>query len=111
MTVPAAASRRWRFPTGGSCRPAARCSARGTRPTASSSTSSAWRVEPSYVADPGEISWGLVDGVHVGDELPWMTDAERADAERIERAFAALAADVDPDDPWSSPRRGARSTR
>jgi monoamine oxidase len=23
-------------------------------------------VEPSYVADPGEISWGLADGVFVG---------------------------------------------
>ena len=24
-------------------------------------------IEPSYVNDPGEISWGLDDGVHVGD--------------------------------------------
>src|SRR6516162_8856207 len=34
-------------------------------------------VEPSYVADPGEISWGLVDGVFVGDDVPWMNEAER----------------------------------
>ena len=40
-------------------------------------------IEPSYVADPGEISWGLVDGVYVGDEVPWMSEAERRDDERI----------------------------
>jgi putrescine oxidase len=58
-------------------------------------------IEPSYVADPGQMSWGLVDGVHIGDEPPWMTPAERADAARVEGAFAALAAGLDPDDPWS----------
>jgi monoamine oxidase len=60
-------------------------------------------TEASYVADPGEISWGLVDGVYVGDEAPWMTAAERRDEERVERAFVELAATVDPDDPWSHP--------
>ncbi len=60
-------------------------------------------VEPSYVADPGEISWGLVDGVHIGDEVPWMNEAERRDDERIGRAFVELSATVDPDDPWSHP--------
>ncbi len=60
-------------------------------------------MEPSYVADPGEISWGLCEGVHVGDEIPWMTPAERADGERIEREFAQLASTVDPEDPWGHP--------
>src|SRR5579862_5475214 len=60
-------------------------------------------IEPSYVADPGEMSWGLVDGVYVGDDAPWMTDAERRDEDRIRAAFVALAATVDPDDPWSHP--------
>lgn len=60
-------------------------------------------IEPSYVADPGEVTWGLVDGVFVGDEAPWMSEAERADAERVERAFASLIAAVDPEDPWSHP--------
>jgi len=60
-------------------------------------------VVPSYVADPGEISWGLVDGVYVGDEVPWMSDAERRDEERVGRAFVELSATVDPDDPWSHP--------
>ncbi len=31
-------------------------------------------IEPTYVADPGEMSWGLVDGVFVGDEPPWMSE-------------------------------------
>jgi monoamine oxidase len=60
-------------------------------------------VEPSYVADPGEISWGLHEGVFVGDEAPWMSAEERADAERVDALFAGLAASVDPEDPWSHP--------
>jgi monoamine oxidase/putrescine oxidase len=60
-------------------------------------------IERSYVADPGEMSWGLTDGVHVGDEPPWMSEQERADGERIERAFARLTAEIDPDDPWAHP--------
>jgi monoamine oxidase len=60
-------------------------------------------IEPSYVVDPGEMSWGLVDGVFVGDDLPWMSERERADEKRVERAFAELAASVDTDDPWSHP--------
>ncbi|MBV8218641.1 MAG: FAD-dependent oxidoreductase [Solirubrobacterales bacterium] len=64
-------------------------------------------VEPSYVDDPGEISWGLVDGVYVGNDLPWMSDAERRDEERVGQAFVELAATVDPDDPWSHPDAAA----
>lgn len=60
-------------------------------------------VEPSYVADPGEMTWGLAEGVYIGDDLPWMTEAERRDEERVGRAFVELAATVDPDDPWSHP--------
>jgi monoamine oxidase len=60
-------------------------------------------VEPSYVVDPGEISWGLVDGVYVGDDAPWMSEAERRDEERVQRAFVELAVAVDPEDPWSHP--------
>ncbi|MBV9604879.1 MAG: FAD-dependent oxidoreductase, partial [Solirubrobacterales bacterium] len=60
-------------------------------------------VEPSYVADPGEMTWGLVDGVYVGDDAPWMSEAERRDETRIQRAFVELAATVDPEDPWSHP--------
>jgi monoamine oxidase len=60
-------------------------------------------VESSYVADPGEISWGLVDGVYVGEDIPWMSEAERLDDERLQESFVRLAATVDPDDPWSHP--------
>jgi monoamine oxidase len=60
-------------------------------------------VEPSYVADPGEMSWGLDEGVFVGDDVPWLTDEERADVERLDALFAALATQIDPDDPWSHP--------
>ena len=60
-------------------------------------------IEPSYVADPGQISWGLHEGVYVGDEAPWMSDPEREDAQRVEREFIRLAATVDPDDPWRHP--------
>ncbi|HEX3832604.1 MAG TPA: NAD(P)/FAD-dependent oxidoreductase [Solirubrobacteraceae bacterium] len=60
-------------------------------------------IEPSYVNDPGEISWGLEDGVHVGDDIPWMTDAERADLARVDLEFERLAATVDPAAPWDHP--------
>jgi monoamine oxidase len=64
-------------------------------------------VEPSYVADPGEISWGLVDGVFVGEDVPWMSDPERIDAERVREAFVELADTVDPEDPWVHPDAAA----
>lgn len=60
-------------------------------------------IEQSYVVEPGQMSWGLTEGVFVGDNAPWMTDRERTDAERLEREFARLAATVDPDDPWAHP--------
>src|SRR6478752_8146875 len=64
-------------------------------------------VQPSYVADPGEMTWGLVDGVLVGDHPPWMSDEELSDLARVERAFAELARGVDPDDPWAHPEAAA----
>ena len=60
-------------------------------------------LEPSYVADPGAMSWGLEEGVFVGDDVPWMSDAERADLLRVEAEFARLAVTVDAEDPWSHP--------
>ena len=60
-------------------------------------------LRPSYVADPGEITYDLVDGTWCGDEVPWMSDADRADGERLIGLFAELAQTVDPDDPWSHP--------
>jgi putrescine oxidase len=60
-------------------------------------------LRPSYIAEPGEMTTDLVDGIHQGDDLPWMTDAERADAERLAGLAGELARTVDPDDPWSHP--------
>ena len=57
-------------------------------------------VEPSYVAATGERTTFLREGVRRGE---WRTAAERAEAERVEAAFCALARTVDPDDPWSHP--------
>ena len=60
-------------------------------------------IEESYVADPGEMTWGLLEGVHIGDEPPWMSAEEVADTDRVALEFARLAASVDPADPWSHP--------
>ena len=45
----------------------------------------------------------LADGRHVGDGFPWMSDADRASYAALATSSAALAATVDPDDPWSHP--------
>ncbi len=57
---------------------------RAHRPTASWSTELGLTVERSYVADPGEMSWGLNEGVFIGDDAPWMT-AARARRRRAHR--------------------------
>jgi monoamine oxidase len=64
-------------------------------------------VARSYVDDPGQMTWGLVDGVCVGDEPPWLTAEELTDIARVDREFAALATGVDSADPWSHPDAGA----
>jgi len=58
---------------------------------------------PSYVAEPGELTWILSDGIHVGDSPTWFSADDHASMARVESSFAALAATVDPDDPWSHP--------
>ena len=57
-------------------------------------------VEPSYVAEEGVSSSVLAEGVRRGE---WLTPAERAEADRLEGEFCALARTVDPDDPWAHP--------
>jgi monoamine oxidase len=64
-------------------------------------------IERSYVAEPGAMSWDLVDGTGRGEWPPFFTSADVADAERIEAACAALARTVDPADPWSHPDAAA----
>jgi monoamine oxidase len=58
---------------------------------------------PSYVAEPGQLTWILSDGIHVGDDPTWFSDEDHASMARVESDFAALAGTVDPDDPWSHP--------
>src|SRR5436305_4327199 len=60
-------------------------------------------TRPSYVAEPGETTFGLVDGRWAGGDLPWMTDADRETADRIAALFAELSSTGDPDDPWTHP--------
>jgi monoamine oxidase len=58
---------------------------------------------PSYVAEPGELTWILSDGIHVGDIPTWFSRDDHDSMARVESSFAELAATVDPDDPWSHP--------
>jgi monoamine oxidase len=58
---------------------------------------------PSYVAEPGELTWILSDGIHVGDSPTWFAPEDHASMSRVEEEFARLAGTVDPDDPWSHP--------
>lgn len=58
---------------------------------------------PSFTDIPGESTWLLNDGRFVGDAMPWMSDTDRALYASLEGRFAALAATVDPDDPWAHP--------
>ena len=60
-------------------------------------------IVPSFPQLPGEDTWVLADGRHVGDGFPWMDDADRASFASLSDEFGALAKTVDPDDPWSHP--------
>jgi monoamine oxidase len=60
-------------------------------------------LEPSYTDIDLPPARGADEGVVVGERAPWMDDEDVADLERVETEFAALARDVDPDDPWSHP--------
>jgi monoamine oxidase len=56
---------------------------------------------PSYVAEPGEPGFDLLEGAHVGED--WMAPEDHAALERIGAEVIRLARDVDPADPWSHP--------
>ena len=58
---------------------------------------------PAFPSLPGEDTSVLSSGRVVGDDWPWLGEADRASYEAAEAAFAKLAATVDPDDPWSHP--------
>lgn len=60
-------------------------------------------IVPSFTDIPGESTWLMRDGTYRGEEMPWMSDADRVIYERLDMAFASLAATVDPDNPWAHP--------
>lgn len=60
-------------------------------------------IVPSFTDIPGESTWLMRDGVFRGEDMPWMSGSDRSVYDRIDKAFAELAASVNPDDPWSHP--------
>ena len=60
-------------------------------------------LEPSYVAEPGELTFVLHDGIHVGDSPSWFAPRDHASMRAVEAEFVRLAGTVDPDDPWAHP--------
>ena len=59
--------------------------------------------EPSYTGVEGGTTYDLFEGVVRGDDFPFRSDEERADFDRVEGLFSALATTVDRDDPWAHP--------
>jgi monoamine oxidase len=60
--------------------------------------------EPSYVAEPGEEAFDLVDAVVLGDG--WLDERDRAATHRAEVELRRIAGEIDPADPWSHPDAG-----
>jgi monoamine oxidase len=58
-------------------------------------------VEPSFIDDPGEVAYDLLEGVVLGES--WLDDADRAAGARVQAELMRLARDVDPADPWAHP--------
>lgn len=67
-------------------------------------------VVPSYVAEPGALTYAAAEGV--SDTVPpWFTDADARSEEKVTAEFVALAGGVDPGDPWSHPDAAALDRR
>lgn len=63
-------------------------------------------VVPSYVAEPGALTYAAAEGV--SDTVPpWFTDTDARSEEKVTAEFVALAGGVDPGDPWSHPDAAA----
>lgn len=56
---------------------------------------------PSYVAEPGLITRSTPEADSAGDPPHWFGPGDQAQHERLTAEFVAMAATVDPDDPWS----------
>lgn len=62
---------------------------------------------PSYVEEPGQLTYALHEGVYVGSPPTWFTAADHDSMRLVGERFAQLAAGVDPADPWSHPDAAA----
>ncbi|MFI5977627.1 flavin monoamine oxidase family protein [Streptomyces sp. NPDC051452] len=62
------------------------------------------KLIPSYVDEPGVITRATSEGHSAGDPPHWFGPGDAAEHARLGAEFSALAATVDPDDPWSHPR-------
>ena len=58
---------------------------------------------PAFPALPGADTTVLVDGHFVEDKFGWLSEVDRVVYARVEAEFAALSAQVDPENPWSHP--------
>ena len=47
---------------------------------------------PSYVAEPGQLTYVLHEGTFVGDTPTWFSAADHASMQAVAEQFAALAA-------------------
>ncbi|GAB7110972.1 FAD-dependent oxidoreductase [Streptomyces phaeofaciens JCM 4814] len=65
------------------------------------------KTVPSYVAEPGRMVRATPEGTSAGEPPHWFGDGDAALHERLGAQFTALAATVDPDDPWSHPDAAA----
>jgi monoamine oxidase len=58
---------------------------------------------PSYVAEPGEITREVPEGVDVGEWPAWFGAADVASYDRVEKALVDVVSGIDPLDPWACP--------
>jgi len=58
---------------------------------------------PSYVAEPGEITRQVPEGVGIGPWPPWYTEPDIASHEQVEAAMEKLVVAIDPADPFAFP--------
>lgn len=65
------------------------------------------KLVPSYVAEPGQMVRATPEGRSAGEPPHWFRPGDDAKHQRLATEFTALAATVDPDDPWSHPDAGA----
>jgi monoamine oxidase len=61
----------------------------------------ALEVVPSYTEEQGEQAYDRTDGTVIGDG--WLDDEDRRSIERFHTELQDIAANLDPDDPWSHP--------